>query len=109
MNSSSEQDPEKACPRLDPGWKQVFGQDHAQNKNPAHARINQTWRAARLPPTSGRAGACARAAGAGLAKAVYHCCTAVEMPGDRVLHCRNASSSIARRQVHECKKRLPNC
>jgi hypothetical protein len=26
-------DPEKACPGLDPGWKPVFGKDHAQNKN----------------------------------------------------------------------------
>jgi hypothetical protein len=24
-----EHDPEKACPGLDPGWKPVFGQDHA--------------------------------------------------------------------------------
>jgi hypothetical protein len=31
---SSEHDPEKACPGLDPGWKPVFGQDHAQTKNP---------------------------------------------------------------------------
>jgi hypothetical protein len=24
-----EHDPEKACPGLDPGWKPVFGKDHA--------------------------------------------------------------------------------
>jgi hypothetical protein len=27
-----EHDPEKACPGLDPGWKPVFGKDHAQTK-----------------------------------------------------------------------------
>jgi hypothetical protein len=27
-----EHDPEKACPELDPGWKPVFGKDHAQTK-----------------------------------------------------------------------------
>jgi hypothetical protein len=26
------QDPEKACPGLDPGWMPVFGKDHAQSK-----------------------------------------------------------------------------
>jgi hypothetical protein len=28
-----EHDPEKACPGLDPGWKPVFGKDHAQTKS----------------------------------------------------------------------------
>ena len=39
-------DPEKACPGLDPGWKPVFGEDHAQRKmeasagtDPAHSRF----------------------------------------------------------------------
>src|SRR5262249_27848209 len=27
------QDPEKACPGLDPGWEPVFGKDHAQTKS----------------------------------------------------------------------------
>ena len=27
-----EHDPEKACPGLDPGWKAVFGKDHAHTK-----------------------------------------------------------------------------
>jgi error-prone DNA polymerase len=26
-------DPKKACPGLDPGWKPVFGKDHAQTKS----------------------------------------------------------------------------
>jgi hypothetical protein len=29
----SEHDPEKACPGLDPGWKPVFGKDHAPTKS----------------------------------------------------------------------------
>jgi hypothetical protein len=28
----SQHDPENACPGLDPGWKPVFGRDHAQLK-----------------------------------------------------------------------------
>jgi hypothetical protein len=43
-----------------------------KTKNLAHADINQAWRTARLPPTSGR-GALAFGRGQGrLGKAVYH-------------------------------------
>jgi hypothetical protein len=28
-----EHNPEKACLGLDPGWKPVFGKDHAQSKS----------------------------------------------------------------------------
>ena len=30
LRCSPEHDPEKACPGLDPGWRPVFGKDHAQ-------------------------------------------------------------------------------
>jgi hypothetical protein len=32
LRPSLEHDPEKACPGLDPGWKPVFEQDHAQKQ-----------------------------------------------------------------------------
>jgi hypothetical protein len=34
-----EHDPEKACPGLDPGWKPVFGKDHAPIKHLEHDPI----------------------------------------------------------------------
>jgi hypothetical protein len=34
-----ERDPEKACPGLDPGWKPVFGKDHAPVKQLDHDPI----------------------------------------------------------------------
>jgi hypothetical protein len=34
-----EHDPEKASPGLDPGWKPVFGRDHAQTKGLDHDPI----------------------------------------------------------------------
>src|SRR5271169_4700124 len=33
VDHPSEHDPEKACPGLDPGWKPVFGKDHAPIKH----------------------------------------------------------------------------
>jgi hypothetical protein len=37
----SEHDPEKACPGLDPGWKLVFGNDHAEAKSQSGIRIRR--------------------------------------------------------------------
>jgi hypothetical protein len=34
-----EHDPEKACPGLDPGWKPVFGKDHARTQYLDHDPI----------------------------------------------------------------------
>jgi hypothetical protein len=49
-----------------------------KTKNLAHADVNQAWRTARLPPTSGRA---ALARGRGQGRRYIICCTAVEMFG----------------------------
>jgi hypothetical protein len=35
-NLAPEHDPEKACPGLGPGWKPVFGKDHAPRENLDH-------------------------------------------------------------------------
>jgi hypothetical protein len=43
MPAFQERDPEKACPGLDPGWKPVFGQDHAQSNNLESDPIQLKW------------------------------------------------------------------
>jgi len=64
-----------------------------KTKNLAHADVNQAWRTARLPPTSGRAGARERLRpGAGWGRRYIICCTAVEMFGQALL----PRSTIAR-------------
>jgi hypothetical protein len=43
MPAFQEHDPEKACPGLDPVWKPVFGQDHAQTNNLEPDPIQLKW------------------------------------------------------------------
>jgi hypothetical protein len=55
MLKQLEHDPEKACPGLDPGWKPVFGKDHAQTKPRAGYQSSKTYPALKAKSSMARA------------------------------------------------------